>query len=304
MIFEVTILGSSSATPTAFRHPSSQVLNINEKLFMIDCGEGTQIQLIRYKIKYQRINHIFISHMHGDHYFGLVGFLSTMHLQGRNTPLNVYGPPELEQILQLQLNNNGNHLNYEIIFQAIDQLNSSIIFEDKELHVETIILNHRIPCTGFLFKEKERPRKLIRDKVIEYDLPISAYHDLKDGKDYIDENGKVYKNEDFTTAPRAPRSYSYCSDTIYSESILPQIENTDLLYHETTFMNESLLRAQETFHTTSLQAGIIAAKAKAKKLIIGHFSARYRDLQPLLAEARSQFENTFLATEGEKFRVE
>jgi ribonuclease Z len=304
MIFEVTILGSSSATPTAFRHPTSQVLNINEKLFMIDCGEGTQIQLIRYKIKYQRINHIFISHMHGDHYFGLVGFLSTMHLQGRNTPLNIYGPPELEQILQLQLNNNGNHLNYQIIFHALEQTESKVIFEDKELQIETIVLSHRIPCTGFLFREKERPRKLIRDKVIEYDLPISAFHDLKDGKDYIDENGKVYKNEDFTTPSRAPRSYAYCSDTIYNEAILPQINNVDLLYHESTFMNDSILRAQETFHTTSLQAGIIAAKAKAQKLIIGHFSARYRDLQPVLLEARSQFENTSLAIEGEKFRIE
>jgi ribonuclease Z len=271
---------------------------------MIDCGEGTQIQLIRYKIKYQRINHIFISHLHGDHYFGLVGFLSTMHLQGRNTPLNIHGPHELLQILQLQLNNNGNRLNYEIIFHSLDQTNSQVIFEDKEMMVETIILNHRIPCTGFLFKEKERPRKLIRDKVIEYDFPISAFHELKDGKDYVDENGKVYKNEDFTTSARAPRTYAYCSDTIYNEAMLPQIENVDLLYHESTFMHDSILRAEETFHTTSLQAGIIASKAKVGKLIIGHFSARYRDLEPLLAEARSQFENTFLATEGEKFRVE
>ncbi len=304
MTFEITILGSSSATPIYQRHPTAQVLNIHERFFLVDCGEGTLIQMNRYRIKFHRINQIFISHLHGDHYLGLMGLLSTMHLQGRTVPLHIYAPFELQEIVDIQLKYSQTSLRYELVFHPVNSSSSKKIYEDEDVEVHTIILNHRIPCTGFLFSEKQKLRKLIKEKLYEYNIPVTAYHDLKMGKDYTTPEGKIISNNELTDDPRIPRSYAFCSDTLYNEHIIPQIRKIDLLYHEATFMNDKLERAAETFHTTAAQAAAIAVKAEVKRLIIGHFSARYKNLYPLLDEAKAVFENTTLAIEGDRFMIE
>ena len=303
MVFEVSILGSSSATPIYQRHPTAQVLNIHERFFLVDCGEGTLIQLNRYKIKFHRINHIFISHLHGDHYLGLLGLLSTMHLQGRTIPIHLYCQAPLKEIIDIQLKYSETILRFPIHYHMLDPKNSAVIMEDDDLEVSTIILNHRIPCTGFLFKEKPRSRKLQKDKLQKFNVPISVYQDLKNGMDYTDEFGKVIANSELTTDPKNARSYAFCSDTCYDERILPQISEIDLLYHEATFLNDKEERAKETFHSTAAQAATIAKKANVKRLIIGHFSARYKNLYPLLDEAKEVFPETALAMEGDVFSI-
>lgn len=304
MAFEVSILGSSSATPIYNRHPTSQLLNIRERYFLIDCGEGTLMQLLRFRVKYHRISHIFISHLHGDHYLGLMGLLSTFHLQGRTSELHLYGQQELMDILELQMRLSNMQLRFSLIFHPVRYYTSEIILENEDLIVRSIVLNHRIPCTGFLFLEKSKPRKLIVGKMQQYNIPFSFYNKIKDGSDYEDDFGNIISNEELTENPPAPRSYAYCSDTVYDESIVSTIESVDLLYHEATFLHESAERAQQTYHTTSKQAATIAAKAKAGKLLIGHFSGRYKDLTPLLDEACSVFKNTELALEGRRFKIE
>ena len=303
MTFELTILGSSSATPAFQRNPAAQVLNIHEKLFLIDCGEATQIQLSRYKIKSQKINHIFISHLHGDHYLGLMGLLSSFHLNGREATLHIYCFEELKEILDLQFKVSNTKLSFTVEYHFMDLTDRKIIFEDKEILVESIRLNHRVPCVGFLFKEKPRPRNVIREKISQYNIPYEVLPDIKSGKDFTDGDGNLIKNSELTIAAGPPGSFAYCSDTLYDESILSSISGIDLLYHEATFLDDMKKRAAETFHSTSVEAAQIASKAGVNKLIIGHFSARYKDLQPLLDEARSIFPNTFLAVEGEKFQV-
>jgi len=286
MTFDVTILGSSSATPIYDRHPSAQVLNIHERFFLIDCGEGTQMQLNRYRIRYHRINHIFISHLHGDHYLGLIGLLSTMHLQGRKD--------ELHQTI----------LRYPLIFHEINTATKKIIYEDDVISVESIPMNHRISCCGFLFREKEGLRKLVREKLEEYQIPHTFFNELKLGKDYVNEEGRKIPNEEITLPPNRARSYAYCSDTLYDENIIPHIRDIDLLYHEATFTEDMLDRAKETFHSTASQAASIARKAKVKQLLIGHFSARYKEVTPLLDEAKKIFPETRLAAEGKSFIIE
>lgn len=304
MKFQVTILGSSSATPVRNRFPSSQLLNINEKLFLIDCGEAAQIQLLRYGLKASRIDHIFISHMHGDHYFGLPGLLSTLHLNGRTKPLNLYGPPELMEIIRLNLQYSQTELRYPLEFYPVNSLDPERIFENSEITVETIIMNHRIPCTGFLFREKQRLPNIRRDKIEEYNIPPDEIPGIKQGNDYtLPGTGKTISNEELTIPARQPRAYAYCSDTLVKPDITAQIKEVDLLYHEATFTREMLDRAAQTFHSTAEQAGEIARMAGAKRLVIGHFSARYRELNTLLEEARSVFPDTQLAKEGETFEV-
>jgi ribonuclease Z len=303
MTFEILILGSSSATPIYSRHPTAQVVNLHERLFLVDCGEGTLIQLNRYQVKFHRINHIFISHLHGDHYLGIVGLLSTLHLQGRTAEMHLYCPPELEEIIEIQLRYSQTTLRYPIRYHHTDAKTPAKIYEDDDSEVHTIILNHRIPCTGFLFREKQKTKKLIKEKLKEYNIPVEAYNDLKGGKDYT-ANEKTIPNSELTSEPPVPRSYAFCSDTIYDESLIPHIKGVDLLYHEATFLNDKLERAQETFHTTALQAGVMAQKAEAKRLIIGHFSARYKNLYPLLEETRTVFSNSTLAIEGDVFSVQ
>nr|WP_199156577.1 ribonuclease Z [Pedobacter sp. ASV2] len=301
MKFEVTILGSSSATPVFNRNPSAQLLNCNEKYYLIDCGEGTQHQLIRFNIKAARIDYIFITHLHGDHYLGLVGLLSSLHLNGRTKPMQIFGPAALLEILEIQFKYSDTTLRYPIEFFAIDPTASTQIFENSDLSVRTIILNHRIPCTGFVFEQKKRQRKLIKEKTD--DVPMAYYTALKKGIDVTLPNGDVLRSEDYTTPAEAPRAYAYCSDTLYDERYFPTIMNCDTLYHEATFLHELLDRAKETHHTTALQAAEIANIIHAKKLLIGHFSSRYKTLQMLLEEAQSVFENTELAIEGRTFQL-
>ena len=304
MKFEVTILGSSSATPIFNRNPSSQTLNINDRLYLIDCGEGTQQQMLRFGIKASRIDNIFISHLHGDHYLGLVGLLSSLHLNGRTKALNLFAPPQLKEIIDIQLKYSETELQYEINYVHTDPVNPQLIFENQDIKVETIPLYHRIPTTGFLFKQKNRNRKLLKEKAEELNIPIEYYTAIKKGQDYVATDGKVYKNDELSVAAEPPKSYAYCSDTIYDERYFEQISNVDLLYHESTFLNDMLERAQSTNHTTALQAGQVALKTGAKKLALGHFSARYKTLDDILAEAQTVFPNSELAIEGKTFVIE
>lgn len=303
MTFEVTILGSSSATPVFNRNPTAQLLNCNEKYYLIDCGEATQQQLIKFGIKAAKINHIFISHLHGDHYFGLIGLLSSLHLNGRIKPMYIYGPEPLKEILELQFKHSDTKLKYELIFVKTDATNAQVIFQNNDVTVETIVLNHRIPCTGFKFTEKKRLRKLIKEKLENDQVPLAYYPLLKKGLDLDLPNGDVLLNSDYTTDSAKPKTYAYCSDTLYDERYFSSIQNCDTLYHEATFLHEMLDRANETHHTTALQAGQIANTVHAKKLLIGHFSSRYKSLTELLEEARTAFKATELAIEGITFQI-
>ncbi len=298
--FELIILGCSSATPTSKRNPTAQLLNIAERFFLIDCGEATQIQLRRFKLKFQRINHIFISHLHGDHYLGLMGLISSMHLLGRTTELHLYCPAELQEIVEVQFKHSQSYINYKIIYHVHKYINNDLIFDDDRVEVRTIVLNHRIPCCGFIFKEKPLLANISKDIIHQYQLSVEQIIAIKEGADLIKESGEIIKNEKLLLAVKEPRSYAYCSDTCYDEKIIEYIQGVNLLYHEATFMQEMQTRAKETFHSTALQAGTIAKKAEAKQLMIGHYSARYKDLEPLLMESKSIFENTILAIEGEK----
>lgn len=301
MKFEVTILGSSSATPVYNRNPSAQLLNCNEKYYLIDCGEGTQQQLTKYNLKATRIDHIFISHLHGDHYFGLIGLLSSLHLNGRVKPMQIFGPTPLLEILEIQFKYSDTNLRYPIEFTPIEADESRQIFENQDLVVKTIILNHRIPTTGFIFEQKPRQRKLIKEKTDE--ISIAYYAALKKGIDVEQPDGTILKSVEYTTSADAPRKYAYCSDTMYDERYFETIKGCDTLYHEATFMHELLDRANETHHTTARQAGEIARDNGINKLLIGHFSSRYKTLQLLLEEAQSIFSNTDLAVEGRTFQL-
>jgi ribonuclease Z len=303
MRFEVTILGSSSATPIFNRNPSAQALNINDHIYLVDCGEGTQQQMLRFDVKASRIDHIFISHLHGDHYLGLVGLLSSMHLNGRSKTLKLFGPPQLMEIIDLQLKYSDTTLQYAIDFIETHADKAEVILDNQDITVETIPLDHRIACTGFLFKGKKRLRKIIKERIAELNIPVEYYASIKKGDDYVSPDGKLYKNVDITLNPEEPKTYAYCSDTLYNENYFDQINNADLLYHESTFLNNMLERAQTTYHTTAWQAGDVALKTNAKKLLIGHFSARYKTLNELLEEAQSVFPETELAVEGKTFVI-
>lgn len=300
MIFELTILGSNSATPSFGRHQTAQLLNINEKFYLIDCGEGTQVRLKYYKKKFSRISHIFISHLHGDHYFGLPGLLSTMHLQGRTEELHLFAPAGLKEILLILLKHSATTLNYPLHFHETNPEKPEQIFENKHIIVNSIPLQHGIPCTGFYFKEKPKTRKIIKEKLTD-EFTLQEIIDLKHGKD-VEINGKILRNEDFTIKKRQ-RSFAFCSDTSYQEGIIDQIRDVSLLYHETTFMKNYAEKALRTGHSTTHQAAQIAQKANAERLIIGHYSSRYREIQPLLQEAREIFPVTELAIEGKSFSV-
>jgi ribonuclease Z len=303
MKFEVTILGSSSATPVFNRNPTSQLLNCNEKFYLIDCGEGTQQQLIRYNLKASKVDVAFISHLHGDHYFGLIGLLSTMHLNGRIKPFAIYGPAPLKEILDLQFKHSDTHLRYEIDFHATEADEPRLIFDNSDLSVETIVLNHRIPTTGFKFTEKKRQRKVIVEKLEAENIPTEYYPLLKRGLDLELPGGKFLLNDAYTIDSDEPKSYCYCSDTLADGSYLESIQGCTMLYHEATFLHDLIERAAITHHTTALQAAQVAQQVKAGKLIIGHFSSRYKTLLPLLEEACSIFPNTELALESETFII-
>jgi ribonuclease Z len=296
--FEVNILGCGSALPTTRHFASSQVVNIREKLFMIDCGEGAQLQLRRSKLKFTRLNHIFISHLHGDHCFGLMGLISTFGLLGRTATLHIYAHEDLEKLLAPQLEYFCKGMTYEVAFHSINPNQAEVIYDDRSVSVTTIPLKHRIPTCGFLFQEKQTPNHIIRDMVDFYRVPVFELNRIKNGEDYVTPDGTVVPNHRLTTPSDPPRSYAYCSDTAYLKSIIPQIKGVDLLFHEGTFAQCDAARAKETYHTTAAQAAEIALEAEAKQLVIGHFSARYEDESILLKEAQAVFPSTLLAKEN------
>ncbi len=303
MTFSLTILGSSSALPTSTRFPSAHVLNVHERFFLIDCGEGTQMQMRKFKIRFGKINHIFISHLHGDHTLGLYGLISTLVLLDRKSKLTIYAPPRLEEILLNHLEAFDITLPFPLQFISLNCTSSERIYEDKILFVETIPLKHRVPTCGFLFKEKPRLRNIRKEMIEHYEIPIKKMQDIKEGADLILESGEVIPNEKLTLQPEPPRSFAYCSDTLYTKGILNKIKGVDMLYHEATFMHDMVDQARENFHSTGHQAAMLAKEADAGTLILGHFSARYKDLSPLLKEARAVFENTFLAEDGAMYHL-
>lgn len=304
MSFSVTILGSNSAVPTHKRYPTAQLLKHKQNKFLIDCGEGTQFQMIKYHIKRARLDNIFISHLHGDHYLGLVGLISTLMLNGRTEDLHIYAPAYLEKIIDVSLKSNRDKIwTFEIIFHALTFDESYKIFENDDLEIFTIPLDHKIECNGFLFKEKLGDRKIIAEKIKELEIPYVEINKIKKGADFVNKKGEIFTNDSLTLDPKKPKSYAYCSDTQYNESVLPIIEGVDLLYHESTFMHDLVEIAGERFHSTSIQAATIAKKAEVRKLAIGHFSARYSDLNDMLLEAQTIFKNTDLAIEGTVFEL-
>lgn len=297
----LTILGCYAATPRTFTNPTSQVLEINNRLFLIDCGEGTQVQLRKNKIKFSAINHIFISHLHGDHFYGLVGLISTFNLLNRNNLLTVYGPKGIREIILLQFKLSNSWPQYELNFVELESDQSELIFEDDKVIVKTIPLKHRVYTNGFLFQEKPKERKLNIDKVQEFEIDTCYYQNIKNGRDITLDDGRVIPNEVLSFDPPLAKSYAFCSDTMYQESIVPMIENVDVLYHESTFLNSEEHLAQKTMHSTAKEAARIALKANVKQLILGHYSTRYETIDLFKQEALEIFENVSLADDGAYF---
>lgn len=301
--FSVTILGSSAAIPTSSRYPSAQIVSHNYKPFLVDCGEGTQIQLRKNQIRFSKINHIFISHMHGDHFFGLVGLISSFNLLGRKTDLYLFAPEEIKDVLEMQLAISQTQLNYKVHYQSLKFDNKYLLFEDETLEIYSFPLNHSIPTCGFLFIEKPHPRKIIKKVLAQYDIPNEAFEGIKKGDDFVSETGEIVKNDVLTIPGLPQKSYAYCSDTSYSEKISDYIPSVDLLYHECSFMEDMRKIAEEKKHSTTLDAARIANLVGAKQLVIGHFSARYKELEPVLAETKGEFANTMLAIEDLKIKI-
>ncbi len=301
--FELLILGSSSASPTSERNSSAQLLNIAERFFLIDCGEATQIQLRRYKAKFQSIDHIFISHLHGDHFFGLPGLLSSMHLLGRKQTLNIYAPKELKQVMDLLNQVSETQLNYTINWHFTENKGKNLIFEDEKVMVYSFPLKHRIFCTGFLFCEKPLDRKIDKYRLERLNISVADILKLKKGMDVVSQAGELIKNSEATLDPPLPRSYAYCSDTIQNKQTVDFVKNVDLLYHESTFLEDKAERAAKTYHTTARQAAEIAKAAGAKRLLLGHFSARYGNLEEFIHEASAVFEHCELAIDGKKVKI-
>ena len=296
--FEVNILGCGSALPTTRHFLSSQVINLRDKLFMIDCGEGTQLQFRSMKLKFQRLSHIFISHLHGDHCFGLPGLISSLGMLGRTADLHIYAQADAEKIFQPVLDYFCKGLSYKVIFHNFDPAKNELIFEDRTLKVSTVPLNHRTPCAGFLFEEKPKSPHIIREMIDFYQIPVSRIAAIKGGADFVTPEGEIIANRIFTRPADPPRRYAYCLDTAYYEKIIPIIEGVDVLYHEATFSHKDIVRAKETYHSSARQAALIARAAHVKKLVIAHFSARIMDESILLDEAREVFPDTVLANEG------
>lgn len=291
----LTILGFNSAIPTINTSPTAQLLEMEERCFLIDCGEGTQVQLRKAKARFSKINHIFISHLHGDHCFGLPGLIASFRLLGRDTPLHVYGPKGIKKMLETIFSITETHRGFEVVYHELDKDYSEKIYEDNRVEVFTIPLDHRIYCNGYLFKEKPKERHINMDEVSKYaEIETCDYHNLKAGKDFVLSDGYVLKNEILTTTPAPSVSYAFCSDTRYLESVIPIIKNVTVLYHESTFLHDLKEMADYTGHTTALEAATIAKKAEVEKLILGHFSNRYGDLTVFTDEARTVFPNSYL----------
>ena len=296
--FQVTVLGCGSALPTMRHNGSAHIVNIREKYFLVDCAEGTQLALRRNHVHLNRMQTVFITHMHGDHCFGLMGLISTQNLLGRTAPLHIYGPADLEPVFQPQIDYFCPNLDFEVIFHAVDTKVFAPIYEDHSLTVFSIPLQHRIRCCGYLFREKPLLPHIRREAIERYDIPVWQINNIKAGQDFTLPDGSIIPNEALVTPAEAPRSYAYCSDTIYKPDIADYLEGVDLLYHEATYADDNLQRAEKYHHTTARQAAQIALAAHAKRLLIGHFSQRYEDENLLLREAQEVFPNTLLADEG------
>jgi len=304
MTFEVTILGSNAAVPAFGRHPSAQVLNVNEQYYLIDCGEGTQIRMNDYQVRWHRINQIFISHLHGDHIFGLIGLLTSYSLKQRKEQMEIFGPAGIQEFLEVQIKHSRSHLTYPLSIHVVDPTQSTLIFSDENVMVTSIPLDHRIPACGYLFREKARLLNVIPEKLTEYGIDFKQINEIKKGGNGVNVTGEVFENKLLTLPPYIARSYAYCSDTAYKPDIIPLLKNIELLYHEATFAEDKAENAITTRHSTAKQAAMIARDAAVQKLLIGHFSSRYHDLNVLLNEAKTIFSNTQLALEGVTFSIE
>lgn len=298
---KLTILGCYAATPRTLTNPTSQVLEIRNRLFLIDCGEGTQVQLRKNKIKFSKINQIFISHLHGDHLYGLIGTISTFSLLGRTTDLHVYGPKGIKELILLQLKLTESWTTYSLFFHELESKNSEVIFEDAKVIVKTIPLKHRVYTNGYLFQEKPAERKLNIEAVQQYDIHIAYYQKIKNGGNVTLDDGTVVENEKLTFDPEPPKSYAFCSDTVYNEEVIPVIQNVDVLYHESTFLDSEARLAEKTLHSTAKEAATIALKANVKKLILGHYSTRYDGIELFKKEAETIFPNVLLGDDGLSF---
>lgn len=300
---KLTILGSSSALPTSARNPSAHVLNVHERLYLIDCGEGTQMQMRKYGIRISKINHIFISHLHGDHIFGLYGLLSTFNLMGRTLPINIYAPENYGKILKSHLSDFDIQLSYNINLIPLKGRKPALILDDKYLTVTAFPLKHRVPSFGFLFREKLQDRRIKKEMISLHNIPISKMHGIKKGEDLVKDDGTVVKNEELTIPPPEPLSYAYCSDTRFFKQLPSYVRNVSLIYHEATFDKEKEDLAELTGHSTTTDAATVALKAGAGKLIIGHFSSRYKDVNQLVEEARAIFPETYAAEDGKTYLI-
>ncbi|WPR70451.1 ribonuclease Z [Flavobacterium sp. NG2] len=298
---KLTILGCYAATPRTLTNPTSQVLEIKNRLFLIDCGEGTQVQLRKNKLKFSKINHIFISHLHGDHFFGLIGLISTFSLLGRTTDLHIYGPKGIKEIVLLQLKLSNSWTQYGLNFYELNSTKSEIVFEDEKVTVKTIPLKHRIYTNGFLFQEKIEKRKLNIEAVKQYEIDICYYQNIKNGRDIVLDNGQIVKNKELTFDPVAPQSFAFCSDTVYNEAIIPLIKDVDVLYHESTFLESEKILANKTMHSTAIEAATIAKKSNVKHLVLGHYSTRYDSIALFEEEAKTVFSNVLLGDDGKSF---
>ena len=296
----LTILGNNSAIPAWDRNPTAHILQSLDECYLIDCGEGTQMQMSKYKIRRSRINHIFISHLHGDHYFGLIGVITSMGLLSRTQDLHIHAPAILEEIINLQLSVANIKLCYNLFFHHITD--EGVILDDNKIIVRSFRVQHRIECWGFLFTEKRNPRKIDTERVKAFEIPKSFYERLQKGEDYITKKGTIISNEEVTLPGIKPKTYAYCADTIFDETLIEKIKGVDLLYHEATYLKDLHQRAADRYHSTTVQAATIAHKGEVKKLLIGHFSSKYEILDEFLIEASEVFSNTELAIQGVSYR--
>jgi ribonuclease Z len=299
-MFGVTILGNNSALPAYNRHPTAQIVTLSDHLFLVDCGEGTQMQMNLYKIKRSRINHIFISHLHGDHYFGLPGLITSYGLMGRPQDLHLYAPPPLKNILDFQLSISDTKLPYKLHFHSLE--NETTLIDEEQFSVKCFKVFHRIDCWGFAFVEKRKPRKINIEAIKQHNVPVEFFERLKQGEDFK-QDGDVIPNDVLTTPNKLPRTYAYTADTLYDESLAEKVLNVNMLYHEATYLKDKADKAVKRFHSTSEQAASLAKLAKVHKLLIGHFSSTYENLDEFLSEAKAVFEHTQLALEGQTFIV-
>lgn len=297
--FKIHILGCGSATPTLHHFPSSQIVEVRGKLFMIDCAEGTQLQLRKLRVPFTKIQAIFISHIHGDHCFGLIGMISTFGLLGRTAPLHIYAPKALEKMLEMQIEMFCNDLGYEVVFHAVDTKENKVIYDDRSLTVETVPLCHRVPCAGYIFREKPTLPHIRRDMIDFYQIPLSQINNIKAGADWTTPDGTLIENSRLVTPAEPPRSYAYCSDTAYLPHLHELLKGVTTLYHESTYAEDMMDNAVKYCHSTARQAAMVAKAAGVSRLLLGHYSSRYTNEEILLNEAREIFSNSFLTNESQ-----